>query len=109
MDGYSRWQTIWRLVLPLSAPGIAVGSIVAFLISWNEFAFALIFTAYTPSETLPLALSSGLAGYGQGAVEIFAAIGCISLIPSIVGAYLVQRFIVNLRITSTVFKLDEGI
>jgi ABC-type glycerol-3-phosphate transport system permease component len=108
-DGCSRSQLIWRLILPLVRPGIAVAAIISFLISWNEFTLAVIFTASTPAQTLPLELSSVLAGYGAGAIEVLAAIAIVSMIPSMIGAYVVQRSIVNMRLTATVFKLDDDL
>jgi multiple sugar transport system permease protein len=44
IDGCSRLQSIWKIVLRVSAPGIAAVSIVIFLLSFNEFMFAYVFT-----------------------------------------------------------------
>lgn len=50
--GASRWQVGWRVTLPLIAPSIAVGALMAFVLSLNEFVIAL-FLGTPASETLP--------------------------------------------------------
>jgi propanol-preferring alcohol dehydrogenase len=44
IDGASRFEIIWRIILPLSAPGIATAGILSMLLAWNEFLFALTLT-----------------------------------------------------------------
>jgi multiple sugar transport system permease protein len=45
MDGCSRVGTLFRIILPVSAPGIAATAIFVFISSWNEFLFALVVTS----------------------------------------------------------------
>jgi multiple sugar transport system permease protein len=45
MDGCSRIGTLFRIILPVSAPGIAATAIFVFISSWNEFLFALVVTS----------------------------------------------------------------
>ena len=45
MDGCSRIGTLFRIILPVSAPGIAATAIFVFISSWNEFLFALVITS----------------------------------------------------------------
>jgi len=42
VDGCTPLGTLLRVVIPIAAPGLAVSAIFAFLVSWNEFLFALI-------------------------------------------------------------------
>lgn len=43
VDGASRMQTLWRVMLPLAAPGVATTAILTFITVWNEFLFANTF------------------------------------------------------------------
>ena len=44
IDGCSRLELLWRIVLPLAAPAVVAVGTFAFLLSWNEFLFAYVFT-----------------------------------------------------------------
>lgn len=44
IDGCSRIQSIWKIILPISAPGVTAVSMVILLLSFNEFLFAYVFT-----------------------------------------------------------------
>jgi ABC-type glycerol-3-phosphate transport system permease component len=57
LDGAGRLRTLWEVVLPLSAPGIATAAILTFLYSWNEFLFALSFALGPESYTVPVAIA----------------------------------------------------
>ena len=56
MDGCSRIGTLFRIVLPVSAPGIAATAIFVFISSWNEFLFALVVTSQN-ATTIPIRLA----------------------------------------------------
>lgn len=51
LDGYGRLQVLWRVVLPLAAPGIAVTAIFSLLFAWNEFLFAISSHAIQPARS----------------------------------------------------------
>jgi len=57
VDGASRWQVMKRVVLPLSAPGLATTAILTFIYCWNEFLFALSFTLGPERQTVPVAIA----------------------------------------------------
>jgi ABC-type glycerol-3-phosphate transport system permease component len=57
VDGATRWQTMTRIVLPLSAPGLATTAILTFIYCWNEFLFALSFTLGPERQTVPVAIA----------------------------------------------------
>jgi ABC-type glycerol-3-phosphate transport system permease component len=57
LDGAGRLRTVWEVILPLSAPGIATAAILTFLYSWNEFLFALSFALGPESYTVPVAIA----------------------------------------------------
>ncbi len=58
MDKASEWKIFWRIILPLSAPAIAVLAILAIMWRWNDFLWPLIVLSKTENFTLQLALNS---------------------------------------------------
>jgi multiple sugar transport system permease protein len=93
LDGCSMWRRFWQVNLPLVLPGIAVTSIFAFIISWNEFLFASILTSFN-AQTLPVAISTFI---GERRLEwtTMAALGTLMLIPVMIFALAAQRYIVR--------------
>ncbi len=61
MDGLSRVQILWHLILPLSVPGLVTAGILVFIASWNEFLFALTFMPRDDARTVTVAIA-GLSG-----------------------------------------------
>lgn len=57
MDGASRLRAAVEVVVPLAAPAVATTAILTFLFAWNEFLFALSFTATPERQTVPVALA----------------------------------------------------
>ena len=58
MDNASEWRIYWRIVLPLSAPALAVLAIFSVMWRWNEFLWPMVVLTRSESFTLPLALNS---------------------------------------------------
>lgn len=58
MDKASEWKIFWRIILPLSAPAIAVLAILAIMWRWNDFLWPLIVLSESENFTLQLALNS---------------------------------------------------
>ncbi len=59
-DGCSRLQILWRMVLPLSVPGLLSAGIFCFTLCWNEFLYALIFMSSGSMKTIPVGVVSDL-------------------------------------------------
>jgi len=57
LDGCSRFGILWRILLPLAAPGLFSTGVIIFVFNWNEFLLALTFTATDASRTVPVALA----------------------------------------------------
>ena len=53
VEGYPRWQVLWRIVLPLLRPGIVATAVLCFIFAWNEFLFAFMLGGKTV-KTLPV-------------------------------------------------------
>ena len=58
MDHASEWRIFWRIVLPLSAPALAVLAIFSVMWRWNDFLWPLIVLSQTENFTLQLALNA---------------------------------------------------
>lgn len=56
IDGATRWQVFWRIVLPLARPALAVTALYAFMTAWNEYVLAATFLTSEDLYTLPVAL-----------------------------------------------------
>jgi multiple sugar transport system permease protein len=66
VDGYTRMQAFFKIVLPEAATGIAATAVFCFITAWNEYAFALIMTnrnAQTAPPFIPSQMGSGLADW----------------------------------------------
>src|SRR5207244_5609960 len=61
VDGCSRLQVLYKVILPLAAPGILIAALLVFIHAWNEFFFALIVMTDPNVQTFPvvIALFSG--------------------------------------------------
>ena len=66
IDGYSRLQTVRKVVLPLAAPAVMANALYVFMIAWNEFLFALLFLVEDRSKWT---VSLGLAQL-SGGIEV---------------------------------------
>ncbi len=91
LDGLSWMQIIFRLILPVAAPGIAVTAIFTFVFSWNEYLFALFLT-YDKATTMPVAIQKTIDVYNVlwGSLSAGAV---IQLLPMIAVVFLLQRHI----------------
>ena len=56
VDGGSSWSALWRVIVPLSLPGIVATSVYTFLLAWNEFLFALTLTKSMDMRTVPIGI-----------------------------------------------------
>jgi multiple sugar transport system permease protein len=93
VDGSSRGQVIRNIVLPMAAPGIITAGIFSFIISWNEFLFALILTR-RDAVTLPVGLQLFNAEEGVQ-WHLLAAAGLFIMAPMIALALSVQKHFVR--------------
>ncbi len=82
-----------RIVLPLSAPGLAATAILCFLYAWNDFFFALILTR-TEAMTAPVAVVNFMnyEGWEWGKI---AADGTLVMLPVLIFSFLVRNFLVR--------------
>lgn len=85
--GASPIQTFWQVTLPMIMPGVVVGALFAFLISWNEFLLTFI-VGGGRVFTLPMVLFTLLQGGNNG---LIAAVAITSIVPGLVFLVLASR------------------
>jgi multiple sugar transport system permease protein len=93
IDGCSVVGVILRVVVPLTAQGIAATAILAFIASWNNFLFALVLSN-EQTKTLPVAVL-GYIGYNSIQWGTLMAAATFITLPVLVLAMCVQRYIVR--------------
>ena len=94
VDGATRLLALWRIVLPLTAPGLIAVSVFTFTGAWNELLYALIFITSPKLQTVPVAVSYLITGdvFRWGLIMA----GSVSAaVPVMVLYYLGQRFVVQ--------------
>ena len=94
IDGASRLGALFRVVLPAARPGIFAALMFAFLLAWDEFMYALIFTSSNAAKTLPVAISE-FAGRYTTDFGLVAAGGILAALPPILVAVAFQRYVVS--------------
>jgi multiple sugar transport system permease protein len=94
IDGASRLGALFRVVLPAARPGIFAAIMFAFLLAWDEFMYALIFTSSNAAKTLPVAISE-FAGRYTTDFGLVAAGGILAALPPIIVAMIFQRYVVS--------------
>jgi multiple sugar transport system permease protein len=94
IDGCSRLQALYKIVLPISAPGIFTAALLVFIFAWNEFFFALIILTNPDIQTLPVGIALFPGEYTMPWGEIAAA-SMLATLPLIVLTLLFQRGIVR--------------
>lgn len=92
LDGATRFAIFWEIVLPLTRPGLAATTLLTLILNWNEYLFA-VFLAYAKVQTMPIMVATKNAGEKGVLWWEMSAIIVIMIIPVILMAILLQRFI----------------
>jgi multiple sugar transport system permease protein len=93
VDGYTRFQAFWKVVLPQASTGIAATAIFCLIFAWNEYAFAVLLTsgeAQTAPPFIPIIIGEG----GQDWPAV-AAGTTLFLIPIVVFTILLRRHLLR--------------
>lgn len=93
VDGCSRASAMFRVVLPIIAPGVLTATIFAFLNAWNEFLFALVMSDPV-TKTFPVRLSEYINEERIALESMFAA-GIVATIPGLILIAIFGRYIVR--------------
>ena len=95
IDGASPFGVFWRICLPMVLPGLNAAAILAFIISYNEFLFAFFLAGYE-AQPLTVGITRFVGGTDVGAqYGVVAAYGTLIILPIIVFALVVNRYIVS--------------
>lgn len=93
IDGCGVWQAFRVVTLPLAAPGLAATAVICFILSWNDFFYALVLTR-TNASTAPVAIVNFIqyTGWEWGRI---AAAGTLVMLPVVVFSMLVRNYLVR--------------
>ena len=94
VDGTTRLGALWRIVLPLTAPGVFTTAILSFITVWNDFLFGLTMTTDSNAQTVTVAIPL-FNGEHQIAFGEVSAAAIIVTIPLVIMVLFLQRRIVS--------------
>jgi multiple sugar transport system permease protein len=92
LDGCSRWQTLWRVMVPLMGPGILTAGIFMFLFAFQEYLTSLILTDVN-APTVPVFIATQL-GQTLPLLQQAGAASMLLTLPVIAFAFIAQRYLV---------------
>jgi multiple sugar transport system permease protein len=94
LDGVGRLRTLVGIILPLTAPGVAVAAMYSFIVAWTEYMFASAFILDDSIKTLPVGLGAFIAQYYQDwgilAAAAVATLAPVVLLFAFLGRYFVR-------------------
>jgi multiple sugar transport system permease protein len=94
IDGCSRLGILFRIVMPISVPGLVSTGMFTFLLAWDEFFYALIFTSTLAAKTAPVAIAEFVGRYVVNITGMMAG-GIVAALPPVLLALAFQRYIVR--------------
>lgn len=94
LDGCSRLGILFRIVMPISIPGMISTAMFVFLVAWDEFFYALIFTSTLAAKTAPVAIAEFIGRYAVNVTGMMAG-GILAALPPIFLALIFQRYIIS--------------
>jgi multiple sugar transport system permease protein len=93
VDGATVWRAFWKIVLPVSLPGLAAAAVLGFILAWNEFLFALVLTGPT-TATIPVALAGLQSQNGVQIAEVSAGV-VLGVLPLLIASRFIQQYLVR--------------
>lgn len=94
IDRCNWFSMMWRIFLPISAPGLIAAAIFSFMLAWNEFLFALFISSTISTRTIPIVVAN-FATDLEVQFTFMAAAGVLAVIPPLALALIFQRLIVQ--------------
>ncbi|WP_250515491.1 carbohydrate ABC transporter permease [Caballeronia sp. INDeC2] len=93
IDGATRLQVLYQMIMPIAFPGIVTAGIFCFILSWNDFIIAVILTS-EDAVTLPVAM--GLFNREEGDLwQLLSATGILIMLPMFLFASFMQRYLIR--------------
>jgi multiple sugar transport system permease protein len=90
VDGASSWTALWRILVPVSVPGMVAVGVYTFMISWNEYLFALTLTRTDDMRTVPIGIQL-LMGQHSYEWNQMMAMSILGSVPVLILFLLFQR------------------
>ena len=94
LDGCGRFGALWRVVLPLTRPGLVTATVFTFIAAWNEYVVALTLMQDDARKPLTVGINSYVTGYTQHWDQLFAA-SLIAIVPVVVLFAVIERHLVR--------------
>jgi multiple sugar transport system permease protein len=91
IDGATRYQVLWRIILPLSLPGLVATFLIVLVFAWNEYTMALFLTG-ADTQTMPLLVVAQNATRGPQWWNISVLV-TLMIAPLIILAIILERYI----------------
>ena len=95
VDGCTPWTTLWKVILPVAAPGLVSTGLLAFIFAFNEFLFALMLTTDHHARTIPVGIALFQGLHGQTPWGTIMAASVVTCVPVVVLALLFQHRIIS--------------
>ncbi len=97
IDGANLFQRLWRVLLPVTTPGLVTMGLINFINAWNNLLYPLSFSATPASKTLSVSITEVFAGYSPYGKpwELIMAIGVTMVIPIVILIMFSQKSIVR--------------
>jgi ABC-type glycerol-3-phosphate transport system permease component len=94
IDGLTQTQALFRIVMPLSLPGMIAAGLFVLVFSWNDFVIALIMTSSDAVRTLPVGIYNYLGFFGREWGPLMAS-AMVSIVPIILLFIIFQRYFLS--------------
>lgn len=95
IDGATRIQALWRVILPIVRPGMMTAALFGALFTWNEFLVALYVVDSRQFQTISLGAATLVSAQRPIDWNIAAAVGVVTVVPILIFSLFVQRYIVR--------------
>ncbi|GAA4193284.1 carbohydrate ABC transporter permease [Microbacterium oryzae] len=94
MDGAGSMTALWRILVPISVPGIVSVGIYTFMIAWNEYLFALTLTRTNDMRTVPIGIQLLMGQHSYEWNQIMA-MSILGSIPVLILFLVLQRYFIS--------------
>ncbi|PLR34686.1 carbohydrate ABC transporter permease [Chimaeribacter californicus] len=94
LDGLRFWQVLLRITLPLAKPVLGASALFGWLMAWDEFFYALLYTSNITAQTLPVTIAGFTAGRATDD-GLIAAVGILASLPPLLIAIWLQKSLVS--------------
>jgi ABC-type glycerol-3-phosphate transport system permease component len=94
VDGCTRFQAFYRVVLPLSLPGVSTIAIFTFINAWNEYMIASILVKKNDLQTMTLGLQKFVQQFTSDWSTLMAA-SSIAIVPTLIGLIIAQKYLIE--------------